>query len=228
MEESTYKLCWSSSEDTINSESINIDASFVLISREDSKLPSIAVSALNRLGVNSDNINSVSLKETNNGLNIERRLTPLFKSINCHDKRLFVINMLPMSAQKLPLMAASSKEAGFLCFESTIEVLKLLSKLGLHDSSIIAISYDFKEEKYSSSSIGVNPWGGISRGMAVSADLEVRQRVISAELRCSADENAFIKLIIASTKETTEDRIVITDKLLLQPVIRRYDLKVRF
>ena len=227
MEESTYKLCWSNSTNAINLENTNIDSSYVLISKEDSKLPSVAVSALHRLGVNDDDINSVLLQETNNGLNIERRLTPLFKSVYCHNKRLFIINMLPMSAQKLPLKASSSKEAEFLCFESTLEVLKLLSKLEIYDSSVVSISCDFKEEENSPSSSGVNPWGSISRGMAVSADLEVRQRVISAELRCNADENAFIKLILACTKKTVEDRIIITEKQLLQPVVKRYDFKVR-
>ena len=227
MEESVYKLCWSNTTNTINSESTIIDASFVLFSRNDTNLSSTAALALHKLGVNECNINSVLYQATKNYFNIEEELTWLLKSIYGQSKKVFIINMLPLSAQKLPLEASSSKEAEYLCFESTLEIVKVLSRLDVNDSSVISISCDASEDNWSSASSRISPWGGISRGMAASADLELRQRVISAELRCNADETAFVKVILACTQETAENRIIITDKGFLQPVVRRLDFKVR-
>ena len=157
--------------------------------------------------------------------NIQEKLEPLLVEIYNQGKEMIILNMLPMSANSLPLEVASVGKATWLCFESTLEILKLLSKLDMSNSRVIAISSNNKEKPYSASD-EMNPWKGLSRGMVASTDLEVRQRVISTELRCDADESAFVKLILASTRETAEDRLAITDNQVLQPVIERHDLKV--
>ena len=172
--------------------------------------------------MNDDNVTSLLIQDVN--CDIQEKLIPLFKKIYKPPKALMVLNMLPLSAQALPLEGSSSAKAEWLCFESTLEILKLCLKLKMDECTVVAIGSNTDGE---SSSSTINPWGGVSRGIAISADLEVRQRVISADLRCDIDENAFSKLIRATTSKTTENRIVITNEQLLQPVLKRYDLKVR-
>ena len=223
-DKSTYNLCWSAAtKQPLEDNSVKIGGSFLLISLENEELDITATTALRNLGVRSDDIWSIMIQDLN--CNIQEKLQPLFAEIYNQGKEMIILNMLPMSTVALPLELGFTAKAEWLCFESTLEMMKILSKLNMSNTKIIAICCNNGEELNSASN-KINGWKGISRGMVVSADLEVRQRVISAELRCNADESAFIKLILACAKETVEDRITITDKQVLQPIIQRYNFKV--
>ena len=222
-----YNISWSPpSKEPLqdNNNRAKVDCSFLLISLENEELSTTAVSAFHKLGVSSDDITSVLIQDVN--CDIQEKFHRLFKEMNRTNKSMIILNMLPMSARALPLEASFSTKAEWLCFESNLEIIKLLSKLHIDNSKLISISYNIDDESRAGSS-KLSIWGGISRGMSVSADLEVRQRVISAEIRCDADEKAFIKLILESTRDTVEERMAITDKQLLQPTLKRYDFKVR-
>ena len=192
----------------------------MLISLESTDLSAIVVSTLHKLGVEDNDITLILFQEGRNTFNIQEKLMQLLKNIYYKKHRMFILNMLPVSTQILPLEASSSEKAEWLGFESTLEILKLLSKLDMNDNNVIAIIKSGEEGR-------INPWGGVSRAMAASADLETRQHVISADLQCDVDENAFRKLILACTNKTIEDRIIITKDQLLQPVLERYNFRVR-
>ena len=221
-----YNVSWSppSREPLQDNSNVKVNSSFLLISLENEELSKTAASALHKIGVGSDDIKSVLIQDVN--CDIQEKLRRLFKDINHTNQTMIILNMLPMSARALPLEASFSTKAQWLCFESNLEIIKLLSKLHIDNSKLISISYNIDDKLHTASS-KTSIWGGISRGMSVSADLEVRPRVISAEMRCDADEKAFIKLILESTRDKAEERIAITDKQLLQPTLKRHDFKVR-
>ena len=222
---SIYNLMWSLPlQEQLNQDSSVLDCTYILICLDTGEQNSAALSALHKLGVNGDNIASILIHDAN--CDIQEKLIPFFSKFYKPPKTLTVLNMLPLSAQTLPLQASSSQRAEWLCFESTLEILKLMGKLDMNDSKIISVSCN-TDAVYSSNFGGINAWEGISRGMAVSADLETRQRVISADLQCDVDENALCKLITACTNKTIEDRIIIKNDQLLQPVLERYNFKVR-
>ena len=216
LEKSIYKLCWSEAEE-IPEGNADTTASYVFISSEELDLTSMAVSALQQLGVADKNIATINLQESNDKSLFEEHLLPLFKRVYEANRKLYVVNMLPASAQSLPLEASSSAKAEWLCFESTLEIIKLLSKLEMTDIDVIAISFNGN---------GMKPWGGISNGMAVSADLEASQGIISAEMTSDASPNDFKKLFAAVNNGEIESRILVSKNRVFNTVIDRYDSKV--
>ena len=223
-EKSIYSLCWSAaSEQILEDTNAKVRGSFLLISLENEEFNTTAGSALRKLGVRSDDIWSIAIQDVN--CDIQEKVRPLFTEIYNQGIEMIILNMLPMSTNSMPLEVAFVGKAAWLCFESTLEMLKILLQLDMNNSRIITVNCNSEKNLYSVSN-KMNPWKGISRGMVASTDLEAKQRVISTELRCNCDENAFIKLILASTRETAEERIAITDNQVLQPVIKRHDLMV--
>ena len=217
---------WSpTSKQQLEDDTARIEDYFLLISFENEELNRIAASALRKLGVRSDNIWSIVI--LNIDCDIQEKLQPLLTEIVMQRKEIVILNMLPMATKVFPFEVVYAAKALWLCFESTLEILKILSKLDMSNSRVIAIGCSSERKLYSAAN-KMNPWKGISRGMAATADLELRQRVISVELICNVDESAFIRLILVSTRNTAEDRIEITDKHVLEPVMKRHNFKVSF
>ena len=225
IDKSIYSICWlSRPQEPVNDDTdMKVNGSFLLVSFENEGFSTTAVSALRKLGVSSDDIWSIIIQGVD--CEIQEKLQPLFTKVYNQSKEITVLNLLPMSTSTLQCEVANVPKASWLCFESTLEMMKILSKLNMSNSKVIAVfcTNDFENSRTSSK---LSSWGAISRGLVVSAGLEARERVISAELRCTADENAFIKLILASMEEIAENRIAITDKQVLQPFITRFEPKV--
>lgn len=205
----------------------------MLICDEKVNLIPLVVPALQKLGVSFEDIKTVIIEEGNIELPIQDKLLPQVTSAYSAGKKMFILNFLPASSHDIPLEAACASKAEWLCFESTLEILKVLSKLkesklNKSNCGVIAISYNNDPDCLSPAQQDISPWGAVSRGMAPCASLDVSSQVISAGISKSANERDFIKLFLTINKEQVEDRLIIKDGCVFEPVMSRFNMEVSF
>lgn len=225
MDESIYKLDWAESSEPLAQDHANINASFVIISAENEASHAVAVSALHLLGVNDPDITSFFVAEPNSEFPMQEQLLPLIEKVHKPEKKLFVVNMLPTLTDDIPLEACWASKAEWLCFESSVEILKVLNTLNIRNSAVIAISRNV-EGDFSVIHGIANPWGSIARGTAVTASLDVPQLIVSATMDRNADKNDFIKLFLRINKDSVESRLSIKKGIVYEPIISRQSLEV--
>ncbi len=223
LEKSIYEVNWKSHQSS--EQRFSEDAIFVILGA--AKCPWVAdvCKALTELQVNDHDKLALQLDEKRDFNEFMDDSLRLISDLSRKDQKMVVINLLPIMSRSIPLESASSSKAQYLCFESTLTVLKFLNEKGIKKSVVVVLTNkSMAVENFTD--MRINPWAATSWGMAKVTNLESTIPVICADVYEERSVDICKKALVSVGMKSAESGLVVTSQNVLQPTLERAHLKV--
>ena len=179
--------------------------------------------ALSLLGVPQNRIYVQEVAEPDMTVNFVEEIE---RHLKCkQEKNVIIINLMPTSAYQIAPDVTQSSMAHWLCFESTLELLKLLSHEGMSKCKLLtftcqSIGYDIFDQA------GYNlPWAATTLGLGRVSFLESDIPVISFDISKDAIKDDFVKALVSIDMPAIEEGCIVSSSGVYRPKFERLSLK---
>ena len=196
---------------------------FIVVSVVKNKFKDKLQEALSLLGVPQNRINVQEVAEHDMAVNFVEEIERYLK---CKQgKNIIIINLMPTSAYQIVPDVTHSSMAHWLCFESTLELLKLLSHEGMSKCKLLAftcqsVGYDMFDQA------GYNlPWAATTLGLGRASFLESDIPVISFDISKNASKDDFVRALASIDTPAIEEGCIVSSSGVYRPKLERLSLK---
>ncbi len=142
-EKSIYEMNWipNESEGKTNSNIKELkNSKWLILSCKDNKNSSTVTKALDELEVDAEDVVMLEVEASNLDYDFQAELTAKVKEMDCEEKELNVVNLLPTTVNSFSSEADQFSNAEWLSFESNLECLKALATLESPKCKLIAVT----------------------------------------------------------------------------------------
>ena len=195
----------------------------VIVSMVNNKFIGKLLQALSQLGVLENRIYVQELAEPDTALDFIKGIETYLEMRE--KKNVIIINLLPTSAHEIAPNLMHSSTAHWLCFESTLELIKLLKKLKVSQCKLVAftcqsIGYGMFDNA------GYNfPWAATVLGLGRVSFLESEVTVIPLDISYDASKNDFVNALQSIDMPAIEEGGIISSAGVYRPKFERIGLK---
>ena len=223
MESSLYEMNWIPAGDTQKTDNLGEYDEFLILGFKDCCLTKKTIECLTDSGVKSEHILFNEIKGGDMVLNFATEFQERLEKGNDVKKSVIVINLLPSFAHSLSLGEDLALTAQWLCFESTLMILKILHESHLCNSKILvfccqSFGSDMTDEKEYSL-----PWGSTSLGLARVTNIETDIPVIPIDLKKNPSKEDIKAALSSIQLRSVEEGLVVSPSTMYQPILQRVD-----
>ncbi len=222
-EGSIYEMNWKEEEKTeAKTEKTSVkNSEWLILSYQNRNHLKRISEALKELEVDEENIN---VKEMTGGDMIhdfQQQITTKIESMNCADKELVIVNLLPTIAHGISSENELFLSAQWLSFESTLETLKAVTAMELTNCKIVAVTcqvmgYDVFDKK--SSNI---PWAATPLGLSRVTNLETKIPVICVDLNQNPCKDDYVMTFKSLDDHSVEEGLIVSTTKVQKPIFER-------
>lgn len=197
----------------------NID--FLIVGLKDSKFHVNVKDALSALTVHETRIHFQEVTASDTVHNFTTKIRECIEECNLKEKQVVVVNLLASIAHSIAFDVQLSLSAHWLCFESTLELLKILSDLNMQKSKLLVFTcQSFGYEIFDKQEYSV-PWAATTLGLARVTNLETNIPVISIDVRQDAEKTDFEKAFASINLQSAEEGLIVSEAGIQQPLFER-------
>ena len=223
-QESIYEVNWRSDYSSHSKQiSQGDELDVVIVSMVNNAFIGKLLQALSQIGVLENRIYVQEVTELDMALDFVKGIETYLEMRE--NKNVILINLLPTSANDIAPDVIHSSTAHWLCFESTLELLKLLKKLTISQCKLVAftcqsIGYDMFDNA------GYNfPWAATVLGLGRVSFLESDITVIPVDISNDASKNDFVNALQSIDMPAIEEGCIISSAGVHRPKFERIGLK---
>ena len=196
---------------------------WLILSNEKSSVSKAVTEAFDVLQEDPEDISFLEASVTDMVKDFKDKLSKHIESMECEDKELIVVNLLPTIAHSIGLDIDIAFSAHWLCFESSLETLKILSdnEMKLSSSKLLVVTYQ---------SVGYDvlerhncsiPWAATPLGMARATNLETKVPVICVDVGTDACKDEFISTFKSLEDRSIEEGLIVSKSAIHRPLFER-------
>lgn len=137
------------------------------------------------------------------------------------DQKVLVINLLPLFAHTVSNEEISNLTAYWLCFESTLEILKALSKHEMKKSKLVTYTHRCFDGRLHSDGGTSIPWAATVLGMARATNLETEIPLIPVDIGMKPTVEEVKATLLSLKLRSVEEGIIVSPTNIHQPLFQR-------
>ena len=220
METSIYEMNWYPSSTTDDDERFEYDK-VVIVSFRTMKILTSLMNAFADIGFSKECIDVQYISGDEMVANFHEQILQKLTFSDTDVKRVMVINLLPFAVNVFSIEEELSMTTNWLSFESTLEILKVLSRNEKVDSKLVAFTcQSFGCELNSDGDYHV-PWAATVLGMARATNLETDVSLIPIDLGRKPSDEEVKKALLSLNLRSVEEGLVISPTAVHQPLFQR-------
>ena len=229
-ETSTYEMNWilDGPEETEEkkTKSMKENIEFLIVGLKDSKFHINVQDAMSALTVHENRIHFQEIIASDTVNNFTAKVRDCIEECDLREKQVVVVNLLASVAHSIAFDVQLSLSAHWLCFESTLELLKILSDLNMQKSKLVVFTrQSFGYETFDKQEYSV-PWAATTLGLARVTNLETNIPVICIDVRHDAEKEDFEKAFSSINLPSTEEGLIVSEAGIQQPLFERVNTEL--
>lgn len=211
---------WYPSSTTDDNDSLEYDKIVVISFRTMSILTSVT-NAFADIGVSKESIEVQYISGGEMVANFHEQILQKLTFSDTDVKRIMVINLLPFAVNMYSVEEELSMTTNWLSFESTLEILKVLSKNESVDSKLVAFTCQTFGCELNSDEGHPVPWAATVLGMARATNLETDVSLIPIDFGRAPSDEEVKKALLSLNLRSVEEGLVISSTAVHQPLFQR-------
>lgn len=221
METSIYEMGWLPSEaDTVADDLLKYEK-IVIVGFKSSPISSSVMNALVEIGFPNQ---SIALQELSGSEAIADFQEKVLKAVHVGEQiseKVLVISLLPLFAYNASKEDGLSFTALWLSFETTLEILKFLSKNEMRSSKVAAFTYHSFGSGMHAEDGHALPWAATVLGMARVTNIEVDIPLVPIDVGIQPSEEEIKAALLSLSVRSAEEGLVVTPSSVYQPMFQR-------
>ena len=229
-ETSTYEMNWivdgPEEMEQKKTKSVKENIEFLIVGLKDTKFHINVKDAISALTVHEGKIHFQEIAASDTVTNFTAKVRDCIEDYDLKEKQVVVVNLLASIAHSIAFDMQLSLSAHWLCFESTLELLKILSDLNMQKSKLVVFTrQSFGYEAFDKQEYSV-PWAATALGLARVTNLETNIPVICIDVRHDAEKEDFEKAFASIDLPSTEEGLIVSDAGIQQPLFERVNTEL--
>ena len=221
METSLYEMNWFPTPNESSGEGLCEYDQILIIGFQNSLVLSSIMRIFADIGICKEKIDLYNITGGEVASNFQEEVIDKIKLSETTELKVLVINLLPLFAHVLSAGDELSLTTNWLTFESTLDVLKVLSKKEMQSSKLVAFTCKSFGSGMHSNEGCLLPWAATVLGMARAANLETTIPLIPVDIGPKPTDEEVKTALLSLNLRSAEEGLVVSPSSVYQPMLQR-------